>query len=67
MRVLLRNYIARLKHIKRSYIDPFIGIDIALNSPRLRTLPYFTEELTQVASLTRESPSDSGLPISQWT
>ena len=38
------------------------------DAPRSGRPPSTTsEQLTQVASLAREHPSDSGLPISQWT
>ena len=37
------------------------------DAPRSGRRPSTTsEQLTQVASLARENPSDSGLPISQW-
>ncbi len=38
------------------------------DAPRSGRRPSTTsEQLTQVASLSRENPSDSGLPISHWT
>jgi transposase len=43
-------------------------IKLLSDSPRSGRPPLTTsEQLTQVASLARESPSESSLPISQWT